>query len=216
MFLAFRLVRRIAYLLVTAALVYYLVCAGQVLAASRASETVAAAPRSAAVVVVSPPGNATAGGGSGVEGSLPSRDYRALLERAVALLHDKKAPRVILLTTTAGTATAGRRYLSKQGVASKRIFAVTAAQLPAAFRSLRKGLPAGVPQSRAEVIVVTNSLDALLVDHLVPLARVRANVSSVSTPGEGPGGVAASVALQAGAIAWGRLAGFAQTGFIVG
>ncbi len=194
--------RRIITLLVLAAVVYFAVCAVQVLTASRAPGAVAAAPRRPAVIVVS----AGAESPHGIGADLHERLTHA---RELWLAH--RAPRIVVCASTRAKAEADKAWLVRRKVPAGDVSLVFAAELPGQLHLVAADLPYA-----RHALVVADGWQTLWVTKVAGWAGLTVVPSPVTPPDVSALGKAADVLLQASAVAWGRIAGFGQTGFIAG
>jgi hypothetical protein len=199
----FRLVRRLVALVVLAAAAYYVVTAFQVVTASRAVGAANVGRRSAAIIVVGP-------GADGASAGVLTPDLRLRLRHAARLMAAHRAPVVILCDESAGAVATDKAYLVSRGVAAGRIETAVAAELPGEMHVAAGRLPAH------RAIVVADSWQTLWVTHVADSVGLTVVVSPVTPSDHSAAAEAGAVVVQAAAVAWGRIAGFAQTGFVAG
>jgi hypothetical protein len=197
-----RWIRRIVTAVVLAALFYYAVCAVQVLTASRAPGAVAAAPRRPAVIVVSAGAQRRHGIGA---------DLHLRLVHARALWIAHRVPRVVVCASSRAEANAAKAWLVAHGVATGDVALVFAAELPGQLHLVAVHLPYA-----RHALVVADGWQTLWVTHVATWAGLTVVAAPVTPPHVSSFGKIDDVLVQAGAVAWGRIAGFGQTGFIAG
>ncbi len=196
----FSLAKRLIELVVLAAVSYYVVSGVQVVLASRAPGAVAAAPFRPAVIVA----------GTGTPSGPLDADFRARLGHAVALRSADRARKVVVLCFSQPQAVRARLYLVSRKVPSPAISTYVAAELPGALHLYADSNP---PR---KALLVADSWQIFWLGHLATAEGFHVVSSPVAPVSGGIGNEASTVAVQAAAVAWGRIAGFAQTGFIAG
>ncbi|HLI43001.1 MAG TPA: hypothetical protein VKU92_00835 [Acidimicrobiales bacterium] len=194
-----RWIRRVISLIVLAAAAYYVVSGVQVVNASEAPQAAGIAPRAQAVVVVSA-GTASL-----------DADLRLRLRHAAQLRALGRAPAVVVACADGGEARRETAFLVRHGVPAGDVSSVVAPELPAQLHQLAARARGGTG-----VLVVADSWQTLWVVHVAQSAGLEAAASPVTPPRNGILDEARAVAVQAAAVAWGRIAGFASTGFIAG
>ncbi|MHB1987254.1 MAG: hypothetical protein ACYCSF_04600 [Acidimicrobiales bacterium] len=198
----FRLLRRLVGLVVLAAFTYLVVSSVQVLTSSRAPGAVGAGPNEPVIAVVA---SGQSGGGAPL-----SADFATRLSHAASLRSVGRAPRIIVLATSRAQALTATRFLESHGAPQASISSIIAPEVPEAFVQLRSADPSG------RAIVVGDRLQTLWLSHVAGTAGLSVIASPVSPPHSGIMSEIGAVARQGAAVAWGRLAGFARTGFIAG
>lgn len=198
----FSIAKRIVTTIVIGAVAYYLVSAVQVVLASRVPGAVGAAPsRPIAIVVATGPATAPAS---------PDADMVARLDHAVALRQAGRVNRIAVLAGSPAQAAAARTYLSHHGTPAAAISAYVAKEVPGQFQHYASH---GGPK---QAVLVADSWDVLWLSHVAGAAGVQVALSPIAPVSGGIGNEAKTVSLQGAAVAWGRIVGFAQTGFIAG
>lgn len=198
----FRILRRLVELFVLVLVAYYVISGIQVVTSSRAPGAVGTGPDEPVVAVV-------ASGPSA--GTAPlSADFAARLDHAISLRSAHRAPRIVVLANSARQAANADSYLVHHGASEATVASVVGSDTPAAF----VGFAAKDPGHRA--IVVADTWDTLLVTHLASAAGLTVAVSPAVPPDDGTFNEISSVAGQAAAVGWGRIAGWDKTGFVAG
>lgn len=198
----FSVLKRLVELVVLAAITYYLVGAVQVVLASRAPGAAGAAPVRPVAIVV--------GTGSAKPPLALDEDFKVRLDHGAALERAHRATRVVVLCSAPTQAAKARAFLVHLGVPASRISTYSAKEIPGAFHLYAtKGQP-------HEALLVADSWQIFWLGHVATAEGIDVAASPVAPVHGGIGNEAATVAVQGAAIAWGRIAGFAQTGFIAG
>jgi hypothetical protein len=198
-----RWARRIISLLLLAAAAYYVITGAQVVTSSRSPGAVSAAPREPVVLVVS-------AGGEPAKGAQLTAELRARLEHAARLVREGHARRVVVCASTVAGARASEAYLASVGIGRASLGAVVAGDLSAQLRAYRHS---GGPQ---RAILVADSWQTLWVSHVAGAAGLTVFVSPIRPVDHSLPAELGSAAVQAAAVAWGRIGGFGDTGFIAG
>ncbi len=196
----FSLVKRLVQLVVLGAVSYFLVSGVQVVLASRTPGAVAAAPKRP-VAIVAATGSAS--------GPLDA-DFSARLGHAAALAAAGRVGRVAVFATSEAQALRARAYLGHHGVPARDVSSFWARQLPGDFHLYDRS------KLSRQALLVSDSWQVLWLDHLAAADGVQVVASPIAPTNGGIGNEASTIALQAAAVCWGRIAGFTQTGFIAG
>lgn len=198
----FRFIRRAIEIFILGVVAYYLVSGVQVVTASRAAGAVGAAPSEPVVLVV-------ASGPTG--GSAPlGADFAARLGHAAALRTGGRSGRIVVLAGSQLQASKARQYLVSHGTPATAVSTLFAGEIPGAFHLYAKAHP---PSS---ALLVSDSWQVLWLTHVASANGLKVTASPIDPTDGGVGNEAKTVAVQAAAVAWGRIVGFGQTGFIAG
>ncbi len=176
---------------------YYVVTAVQVVTASRAPGAAAAAPVEPAVVVIAPSGSPP-----GI-----TAEYEVRLDHAAVLLRAGRAPRIVLAAGSRRQAELGARFLERSDhVAAGRVSVAEAGSVPAEVAAAAR------LDRLHRALVVCDSWQTLWVTHLATAAGLEVVASPVTPVAHGVLAEADAVARQALDVAWGRIAGFSNSG----
>jgi len=202
----FRWIRRLVYLVVVVAFVYLVVSSAQVVLASRSTVSAAQAKPAAAIVVI---GSATGPGPL-------SSDLTLRCREAVALYQSGRARLVITTgaSSSAGAATeasAAAACLRARGV--HNVTLVPVSPIPSQLSSIAKLLPAS---DGGRVILVADPLQTKWLTELATAEKLHARVVAVPAPKGSFWGDIGTIWGQAVDVAFGRLVGYQNTGWIGG
>ena len=203
-----RIFRRVVYLVVAAAFIYLVVTSVQVVAASRAPTAVAAAVPSSAIVAVGTP--------SGPHGV--TADLHARCNQAVALFKGKRA-RVVI--TTGGRPSAAdpveaavlAHCVESYGVPRRDVEEIAVNGLPAQLHAVSLSDSAS---SGARVIIVADPLETKWVLGVAAAEGLKASVSPDPAPKPSIWSTLGKVWSQSLAVGFGRIFGYANTGWVSG
>jgi hypothetical protein len=194
----FSIAKRVVSTIIIGAVAYYLVSAVQVVLASRAAGAVGAAPKRPIALVVAT-GPAT-----------PDPDMTARLDHATALRQAGRVSRIAVLADSPAQAVAARAYLSHHGTPAGAVSTYVAKEIPGQFQNYVNH------NGPKEATVVCDSWDVFWLSHVAEAVGIHVAASPIPPVAAGIGNEAKTVSIEGAAVAWGRIAGFTQTGFIAG